>query len=75
MVSMRPEPYTTAFHDATLVMLESHAGSPTVIWDTCYVAHDSFALDVDDLPALELAKGVTEAGGFRDSVTWREAHL
>ena len=64
------------FNEAVREMLESHAsGSPAPIWDTCYVAHDSFALDVDDLPALELAKAVTKPGGFRDTITWRESHL
>ena len=64
------------FNEAVREMLESHAsGSPTPVWDTCYVAHDSFALDVDDLPALELAKAVTKPGGFRDTITWRESHL
>merc|ERR1712046_491412 len=56
----------SSFNAAVREMLESHAsGSPTPIWDTCYVTHDSFALDVDDLPALELAKAVTRPGGFR----------
>ena len=64
------------FNEAVRGMLESHAsGSPKPIWDTCYVAHDSFALDVDDLPALELAKAVTKPGGFTDAITWRESHL
>lgn len=64
------------FNQAVREMLENHAsGSLTPIWDTCHVAHDSFALDVDDLPALELAKGVTAPGGFTDAVTWREANL
>ena len=63
------------FNEAVREMLESHAsGSPAPIWDTCYVAHDSFALDVDDLPALELAKAVTKPGGFTDTITWRESH-
>lgn len=64
------------FNEAVRAMLHSHAsGSPTPIWDTCYVAHDSFALDVDDLPALELAKGVTKPGGFIDTISWRESSL
>lgn len=73
MDSTTPEFDKAEFNAAVREMLESHAGSPTAIWDTCYVAHDSFALDVDDLPAIELAKGVTEPGGFRDIINWREA--
>lgn len=76
MDSTTPSFDKAEFNGAVREMLESHAsGSPTPIWDTCYVAHDSFALDVDDLPALELAKGVTAPGGFRDAVTWRESNL
>ena len=62
------------FNDAVRTMLEEYAsGSSTPIWDTCHIAHDSFALDVDDLPALELVKSVTEEGGFTDEITWRES--
>jgi len=76
MDSTTPNFDKAEFNEAVREMLESHAsGSPTPIWDTCYVAHDSFALDVDDLPALELAKSVTAPGGFRDAVTWRESNL
>ncbi len=61
------------FNDALRTMLDEHAsGSPMPIWDTCRVTHDSFALDVDDLPALELAKGLTIPGGFTTDITWRE---
>jgi len=50
-------------------------GNPTTVWDTCHVAHDAFALDVDDLPAIELAKSITKPGGFTDYSTWEESSL
>ena len=61
------------FNEAVREMLLSHAsGMPEKVWDNCYVANDSFALDVDDLPAIKLAEGVTKPGGLQDMVTWKE---
>ena len=74
MDSTAPDFDKAEFNEAVRAMLLSHAsGAPTPVWDTCYVAHDSFALDVDDLPAIELARGVTKPDGFHDMVTWRES--
>ena len=64
------------FKEICRARLEAYAtGTPTAVWDTCYVAHDAFALDVDDLPAIELARSITVPGGFTDSATWRESSL
>jgi len=34
------------------------------VWNTCYVMHDEFLNDIDDIAANALARGLTKRGGF-----------
>ena len=34
------------------------------VWKTCYVMHDEFLNDIDDIAANALARGLTKRGGF-----------
>ena len=54
------------------MMLAFKNGTLKPVWDTCHVAHDAFALDVDDLVALVLAKVMTKPGGFTEVTNWCE---
>ena len=63
-----PEMFKKIVHDM-MHALKNKTLKP--VWDTCYVAHDAFALDVDDLPAIELLKLITKH--LTEIPNWREA--
>ena len=49
--------------EAAKVLEQYAAGETEVVWETCYVAHDSLANDIDDLPAIALARSATVSQG------------